>query len=197
VNGDPYRSAPQPADRRVINRSGSTYRPAEEPQPAKEELPKTVPRSLGSHRSEYVGPEQKSRKGLPWVISIVLVVIIIAIVGWMVWSKSNNGATGIDSSRYQAVFMSNGQIYFGKLSAFNDNSFKITHIYYPQAQATDGTDTETTSTDQQSSIQLFRVTDGVHGPEDQMIIMKDQILYYENLQSNSKVTQLIEQNEKK
>ena len=93
--------------------------------------------------------------------------------------------------------MSNGQIYFGKLSDFNDASLKITNIYYPQAQTTEETSTKTDVQSEQSNIQLFRVTDGVHGPEDQMIITKSQVLYYENLKSDSKVTQLIEQNEKK
>jgi hypothetical protein len=128
---------------------------------------------------------------------IILAVLVLGVIGWAIWSNSKNASTGIDSSKYQAVFMSNGQIYFGKLSDFNDASFKITSIYYPQAQTTDETDTKKTDVQSsQSNIQLFRVTDGVHGPEDQMIITKSQILYYENLKSDSKVTQLIEQNQK-
>jgi len=196
VNGDPYRNASQPADRRVINRAGAaSSRPTEEPQPVREEAPQSASRS--SRRTEHDSSDKKSNKGLLWTIVIILVVVVIAAVGWFVWSGSKNSATGIDNSKYQAVFMSNGQIYFGKLSDFNDASFKITNIYYPQAQTTDETDTKKTDVQSsQSNIQLFRVTDGVHGPEDQMIITKSQILYYENLKSDSKVTQLIEQNQK-
>lgn len=194
MNGDPYRSAPQPADRRVINRSGGATPRAEEPQAVREEAPQSAPRS--SRRVEqHDSSSKKSNKGLLWTIIIILAVIVLAVVGWAVWSKSKGSETGIDNSKYQAVFMSNGQIYFGKLSDFNESSFKITKIYYPQAQST-GEETTTNVNDEQSSIQLFRVTDGVHGPEDQMIITKSQILYYENLESNSKVTQLIEQNQK-
>jgi heme/copper-type cytochrome/quinol oxidase subunit 2 len=169
-------------------------RPTDEPQPVREEEPKLTPRVSSARREEPAKEERKSRKGLLWTIIIVLAVIILGIIGWTVWSNSKGADTGIDTSKYQAVFMSNGQIYFGKLSAFNDESLKITKVYYPQAQATGTTDEETDNNDQ-SNIQLFRVTDGVHGPEDQMIIMKDQVLYYENLKSDSKVTQLIEQNE--
>lgn len=194
MNGEPYRGTPQPADRRVINRSGAVSRPTDEPQPVREEEPKLTPRVSSARREEPAKEERKSRKGLLWTIIIVLAVIILGIIGWTVWSNSKGADTGIDTSKYQAVFMSNGQIYFGKLSAFNDESLKITKVYYPQAQATGTTDEETDNNDQ-SNIQLFRVTDGVHGPEDQMIIMKDQVLYYENLKSDSKVTQLIEQNE--
>lgn len=195
MNGDPYRGASQPAERRVINRSGAAPRPSEEPQSVREESPTSVPRSSGgSRRVERDDSPRRSNKGLIWTIVIALLVIILGVVGWMVWSNSKNATTGIDSSRYQAVFMSNGQIYFGKLASFNDDSFKITSIYYPQAQATGEAGEETDVTTEQSNISLFRVTDGVHGPDDEMIIMKSQILYYENLQENSKVTQLIEQN---
>ncbi len=196
MNGDPYRNAPQPADRRVINRSGAVSpRAAEESQPVREEVSHAAPRS--SRRAEHDTPDKKSNKGLLWTIVIILAVLVLGVIGWAIWSNSKNASTGIDSSKYQAVFMSNGQIYFGKLSDFNDASFKITSIYYPQAQTTDETDTKKTDVQSsQSNIQLFRVTDGVHGPEDQMIITKSQILYYENLKSDSKVTQLIEQNQK-
>lgn len=192
VNGDPYRT-PQPADRRVINRSGqAAYQRPEEPQPVADEPPKSAPRSTGSRRSNYE-KEPSSKKGLWATIIIVVALLVLGGLGWLIVSNFKGGPTGIDTSKYQAVFMSNGQIYFGKLSDFNDASFKITSIYYPQAQAT-GEDEETNVNDTQSNIQLFRVTDGVHGPEDEMIITKDQILYYENLRSDSKVTQLIEQN---
>ena len=195
MNGDPYRNASQPAERRVINRSGAASRPVEEPQPVREEAPQSAPRSL--RHASHDSSDKKSNKGLLWTIVVILAVLVAVVVGWVIWSNSKNAATGIDSSKYQAVFMSNGQIYFGKLSDFNDSSFKITSIYYPQAQSTDETSTSKTDvSNSQSNIQLFRVTDGVHGPEDEMVITKSQILYYENLKSDSKVTQLIEQNNK-
>lgn len=193
MNGDPYRTS-QSNDRRVINRSGQAPQRADEPQPVREE-PMSAPPVSRQSSSRHT-PEKKSKKGLVWGLIILLVVLAVGAIGWSVWSSQNKSETGIDSSRYQAVFMSNGQIYFGKLSPFNDVSFKITDIYYPQAQTTGEDDTKTDVNSEQSNIQLFRVTDGVHGPEDQMIIMKSQILYYENLEDDSKVTQLIEQNNK-
>lgn len=200
MNGDPYRGAPQPADRRVINRSGAAYRPADEPQPARDEPPVSTPRSSGSHHSRRSDGDKKSRKGLFWIIGIVVVVIVAVVIGWLVWSNStkSSGETGINSSRYQAVFLVNGQIYFGKLASFNDKSFKLTDIYYPQAQNSNGTSTDTSTQNATSGgIQLIRLGDEVHGPESEMFISKDQILYYENLKADSKVAQLIQQNESK
>lgn len=195
MNGDPYR-APQSADRRVINRSGQAYqRTEEQSQPEKVEQQKTAPRSSGSHRST---PEKKgSKKGLLWAVGIALLVVIVAFIGWFVWSNAKSADTGINTSRYQAVFLVNGQIYFGKLADANEKSFKLTNIYYPQAQSTAGDAAEETDTQTQSGgIQLIKLGDEVHGPESEMYISKDQILYYENLKDDSKVTKLIEQNEK-
>jgi len=192
VNGDPYR-APQPADRRVINRSGQAYqRPEEQPQPVAKEEPKTAPRSSGTQRA---APEKhSSKKGLLWTIIVAVLILVIAVIGWLVWSNSKSGDTGINNSRYQAVFLVNGQIYFGKLSDANEKSFKLVDIYYPQAQSTGNNEEKTTDTS--AGIQLIKLGDEVHGPENEMYISKDQILYYENLKSDSKVAQLIEQNGK-
>lgn len=194
MNGDPYRT-PQPADRRVVNRSAQAYRQADEPQPVKEEAPapapKATPRSGGSHQQS--SPEKKSSKAIIWIISAILLIAVIGIAASVfLTGGAKTAETGINSSRYQAVFLVNGQIYFGKLEAFNDASFKLTDIYYPQAQTTG--EEEETATDTQSGIQLIKLGDEVHGPESEMFISKEQILYYENLKADSKVAELIKQN---
>lgn len=194
MNSDPYRGASQPADRRVINRSGATpYRPADEPQPIRDDAPSTSTLRQASARRDSAGGGGRSKKGLLWTIVAVVLIALIAVAGWMIWSNTNRGTAGIDTSRYQAVFLSNGQIYFGKLSDHTVDAFKITNVYYPQAQANteEGAETDVTT---QSSIQLYAITEGVHGPEDEMLIMKSQVLYYENLRTDSQVAELIERN---
>lgn len=193
MNGDPYRT-PQPADRRVVNRSSQAYRSADEPQPVKEDAPaptpKTVPRSSGVHHREPA--EKKSPKGIILAAIIAVLVVALAVAAFIFFTGNKTGETGINTSRYQAVFLVNGQIYFGKLQDFNDASFKLTDIYYPQAQtAGEG---EKTTDQTQSDIQLIKLGDEVHGPESEMFISKDQILYYENLKADSKVAELIKQN---
>ena len=198
MNGDPYRSAPQPADRRVINRSGTAAAPqraADEPQPVREEAPRTAPRSSQVRRNDDYDNGKRSRKGLLWTIIIALLVIILAAIGWFAFAAAKTSNTGIDTGKYQAIFLSNGQVYFGKLSDFNEQSYKLTNIYYPQAQA-DGTDEDAQDTAASTGIKLIRLGDEVHGPENEMFITKDQTLYYENLKSDSKVSGLIDQNEK-
>jgi Flagellar basal body-associated protein len=195
MNGDPYR-APQPADRRVINRSGqASQRAAEQPQPLKEESPTLTPRSSGSNRATNED-KKSSKKGLLWTLVILLLVAAIAAAGWFVWSNSKNGNDGIDSSKYQAVFLVNGQIYFGDLYDHNDEYFRLTTGYQAQPKTTNSGDTEEAAPND-SGVQLIRLGDEVYGPENELYISKKQILHYENLKSDSKVTQLIDQNEKK
>lgn len=198
MNGDPYARSQQAADRRVINRAGTpagATRPVEEPQPLNADVPRTLPRSAAA-RADHDDRRPRSRKGLTWTILVIVAVVVLLGAAWFVFGNKKAGDTGIDTGKYQAVFLSNGQVYFGKLSDFNDSSYKLTHIYYPQAQSDSTDKKDTTATNPSSGIKLIRLGDEVHGPENEMFITKSQTLYYENLKSDSKVSGLIDQNEK-
>lgn len=187
---------PRSADIGTPGRPEPSRRPPVEQQPVVEE-PKPVHRMTTSHHSST---DEKSKKR--FVVPIVIVAVLLALVlgGLFLFSKMQAAGTGIDRSKYQAVFFTNGQVYFGKLQAFNDDYMKMTDIYYLQTQETQ-TDTDDkknpqeTSTDQ-SNVQLIKLGEEVHGPEDAMIISRDQVLFYENLKSDGKVAQTIEQSKK-
>jgi len=120
--------------------------------------------------------------------------VLGAVTGWFVWSNMTSGGPGIDSSKYQAVFFTNGQVYFGKLQASGGDYIKLTDIYYLQSQQAGGNEEsgnpQETATDQ-SNVQLIKLGDEIHGPEDEMIISKSQVLFYENLKPDGKVAQSI------
>ena len=194
MNRDPQRAS-QSADRRVINRSGAAYPRVEESRGANESTaPEPIAAPPRSNSAYHYGPEKKSKKGLVWGIAAAIVVIGLAIGAWLFVNANRSATTGIDTSRYQAVFLANGQIYFGKLKDFNENSFQLTEIYYPQAQKSD---TDKDDAAAQTNIQLIPLGGEVHGPENKMFITKDQILYYENLKADSQVTKHIQQNVKR
>ena len=205
MNGDSYKHSTQSSGGRVINRAGSTSSSTSTPMnnrwnedPSSEIM--TEPRSERNAKARsgdgYKSPKQS--RGRWWLIVLSIILFGLAVSGWSLWfvSRLDSATTGLDSSRYQAVFLTNGQIYFGKMSDFNSTSFKMTEIYYPQPKA-DTTDTKetTNATNNTDGLQLIRLGDEVHGPENTMFLSKKQILYYENLKSDSKVSQLIEQNE--
>jgi len=141
----------------------------------------------------HAGRESKPpKKRLMWPI-IAPIVIVIAVLGWFAWSATQNSGTAIESSKYQAVFFTNGQVYFGKLHLVNHEYMQLTDIYYLQTQTSGTTDSKNPqqTTNDQSNVQLIKLGDEVHGPEDKMIISKDQVLFYENLKTDGKVAQSI------
>ena len=120
-------------------------------------------------------------------------VIALGVAGWLAWSAMGGG-TAIDGSKYQAVFFTNGQVYFGKLQAGRDGYMKLTDIYYLQSQSSkeEGSGNPQETATDQNNVQLIKLGDEIHGPEDEMIISKDQVLFYENLKPDGKVAQSIQ-----
>lgn len=185
----PFRAS-RPADRRAVNRSEPAYRQPEEQQPVRQE-PLPAERAPSHRNSKDNKPSRRFK--LP-IILIVILVIILGVAGWLVFSNNKNSGTAIDSSKYQAVFFTNGQVYFGKLSPLDDSYMKLTDIYYLQTQAADektGSNPQQTSTDK-SNVQLIKLGEEIHGPEDEMVLSRDQVLFYENLKADGKVGQSIE-----
>jgi hypothetical protein len=189
---------PQPVERRAASRQESTPAPRQ-PEVAQaaavQEEPKTTRRASAPHTAEK---KQKLLKRFLWPI-LVVVIIVLGVVGYFAFSKMSSAGTGIDSSKYQAVFFTNGQVYFGKLQSFNNEYMKLTNIYYLQSQQAttdaDPKNPQATSSDQ-NGVQLIKLGSEIHGPEDEMIISKDQMLFYENLKSDSKVAQSIDKYKK-
>jgi len=189
MDSGPFRS-PQPAERRVPSRSAQVPRAAEPAQqPVKEE-----PRP--SYRAESQAPAPAKRSLFKrFILPILIVVVLLAlgVVGYSAWSKANSGLA-IDGGKYQAVFFTNGQVYFGKLQTSGSDYLKLTDIFYLQAQSSTkdaDANLQETSSDE-NNVQLIKLGNEVHGPEDQMIISKDQVLFYENLKADGKVAQSIE-----
>ncbi len=181
--------ATRPVERRTAARPEQARRPLEE-----KEEPKPPHRTAAPR---YTPKEEKSSKRFLWPIVIAVIVIILAVGGWLAWSKMSAGAPAIDSGKYQAVFFTNGQVYFGKLQPASGGYMKLTEVYYLQSQqSSGGSDTsknpQATSSDQ-NNVQLIKLGDEIHGPEDEMIISKDQMLFYENLKDDGKVAQSIKQ----
>jgi hypothetical protein len=127
--------------------------------------------------------------GKPMMAVIAAVVVILLVLGgWFAWSKMG-GDTGVKSDQYQAVFLTNGQVYFGKVSNINSGYVKLSDIYYLQVQQS-VQPTDKNKTDQ-SQVSLAKLGSELHGPEDSMNINRDQVLFWENLKNDGKVVQAI------
>lgn len=136
---------------------------------------------------------QRKKKGLSRIllgVAVVALVLIVMVIGWLLYQRSGAGA--IDSSKYQAVFFTNGQVYFGKLHQLGGGYMKLTDVYYIQSQDTDNTDNPQENPEEASQdMKLIKLGNELHGPEDAMMISKEQILFFENLKPEGEVAKSI------
>lgn len=119
------------------------------------------------------------------LVGIIVLVIIIAAGAYFGTSKlkgTDNGKTR------QAVFLTNGQVYFGYVSNANQKTVKLTDIYYLQVQG-DLQAGDTKAADQKLS--LVKLGNELHGPTDAMDINRDHILFIEDMKSDAKVNTAI------
>lgn len=126
------------------------------------------------------------------IVGLVLIVSVLVFGGWTFYN-STMGAS-IDNSKYQAVFLTDGQVYFGNLHTLNGGYMKLTDVYYLQTKNDDPSKLQDGSGKSTSpGVELIKLGSEVHGPDDAMIINKDRILYLENLKSDGKVVTAITQ----
>lgn len=91
----------------------------------------------------------------------------------------------ITSGEYQAVFLDNGQVYFGKIENSDAGFYSLVDVFYLQTGAA--------GIDQASNLSLTKLGAEAHGPEDRMDINASHILFIEDMKSDSKVVQAIQQ----
>jgi hypothetical protein len=90
-----------------------------------------------------------------------------------------SAAEVIDRSGYQAVFLTNGSTYFGKLQQQGDDWFLLTDVFYLSVG------------DQATTPQLIKRGSEAQGPKEPMIIPHDQVLFIENLRDDGEIVTLI------
>jgi len=132
-----------------------------------------------------------SKFSKPLLMVVVLVVVLLVLVGgWFAWSKMG-GDAAVKGGQYQAVFLTNGQVYFCKLGDINNSYVKCSDIFYLQVQQSVQPDDKKKDSNQQSQVSLAKLGSELHGPEDSMYISRQQVLFWENLKNDGKVVQAI------
>lgn len=94
----------------------------------------------------------------------------------------------VDSTKLQAVFLNTGQVYFGKIKQLNSKYFVVSNIYYLQTSGGASADKAAASN---TSVSLVKLGCELHEPYDQMVINRDQVTFWENLQDNGQVAQAV------
>lgn len=160
----------------------------------------TSPQQSGQSTSQPAGENNKSSKfskhNLNWnkigsagflTAIVILVVATILAIGF---GKGNSESKYVDDSKMQAVFLNGGQVYFGNITDLNNKFMRVNNIYYlrvNQQVQPDG------NASQQNDISLVKLGCELHGPQDEMLINREQIIFWENLKSDGQVAKAVEE----
>jgi len=134
---------------------------------------------------------KSSRKGNNKFLPLIVVaVVVLVIVGGYLFLKSRGGV--IKSGEYQAVFLTNDQVYFGKIIESTNQEVVLKDVYYlllqKPAEVQPQTPEATPGAQEQPKYILMHLGDReTHGPMDEMHINRSQILFIEPLREDSKV----------
>ena len=141
-------------------------------------------------RQPIGAPKEEKKQLSPWVwVAGIIILIIIGGVWYQSANSSGKDDGEIASGEYQAVFLDNGQVYFGKLSGTNKEFYTLRDVYYLQTGAV--------GLDANASLSLTKLGNEAHGPEDEMRINKAHILFIEDMKQESKVVGAIKDHKSK
>lgn len=141
------------------------------------------------------GGTKRGNKFMRVAVLVMGVVVVITVILWF-WEKSDLRFAEQGSQNYSAVFLSNGQVYFGKIIRNTRNEITMNDVFYIQvgnnAGQMENRNQETVQHDQfQNNFSLIRVSSELHGPTDVIFINKSQVVFYEDLRDDSQVVQSI------
>lgn len=135
-------------------------------------------------------PFTKNGRIMLLVCAVIAVLLIVGLL-WYKWGYSSQAF--IDGGKYQAVFTTNNQAYFGKLQRLSDGAYRLTNVYYLQQSGSTAQKPDSTG----QTPQLVKMGSELHGPEDAVIFPPEQVQFWENLKSDGKVTKAIDDYTKK
>mgnify|MGYP001566602285 CR=1 FL=1 len=115
------------------------------------------------------------------VVGLVLAVLVV------LWKM--DAASWVFNRVYQAVFLTNNQVYFGRLSNQSSKFANLKDVYY--LQITQAQNLQTSSGATSPNINLVKLGGELHGPTDKMEINRDHILFVETLKADSRVVTAI------
>lgn len=120
-------------------------------------------------------------------VLIALIVIIVAWCGISTWKSYRPNTNG----PRQAIFLGDGQTYFGYVSSLNNKTVTLVDVYFLRPQ---------TATSSATPIDLQKVdliklglggSDDIIGSKDKMVINRDAIKYVQDMRDDSQVNQKI------
>lgn len=122
------------------------------------------------------------------LLGVALLLVSVALYAGLASPASESKQ--INAKQYQAVFLTNGQVYFGKVNELNGKYLVLNNVFYIE----NTTDTTNTTQATNTNYTLRKLgTNELHQPEDAMIVNRDTITFWENLKDTSQVVTKIKE----
>jgi hypothetical protein len=151
----------------------------------------TAPASTANEGFKKVMRHEPRWLRVVFVVRLFSVTILAIAISGLLYIGKDKEAKYVDTAKYQAVFLTNGQVYFGKVAGITNDYVNLGNIYYLNSQQQPDAAAKTTT--QQTNFSLVKLGCELHGPADQMVINRDQVSFWENLKSDGKVAKAIQQ----
>jgi hypothetical protein len=135
-------------------------------------------------KDAIVIPVSALRRIFVMLLVLIALILVVLVVRTQLFRAgiatlfAPSAAEAIDRDAYQAVFLTNGSTYFGKLEAQGDQWFLLSDVFY-------------LSVSDQTGTQLIKRGTEPQGPKAPMIIPRDQVLFIENLRDDGDIVTLI------
>jgi hypothetical protein len=165
--------------------------------------------SRGDNRTgaPAAAPRSGRRKHIDWAARTVRLELFVVLVGSALLlaavalylgfsgTPTTSESKQIDTSKYQAVFLNGGATsgsvayttYFGHVTKLNGSYLVLTDVYYL-------TTANTSDQSQAANPQLTKLgCQQLHSPYDKMVVNRNQVAFWENLQDSGKVVTAIKQ----
>lgn len=114
--------------------------------------------------------------------------LLAAVALFLGLTSAGSESKKVNDKEYQAIFLNNGQVYFGKIKDLNTKYVDLTNIFYIE----NNSQNNGTTSAQNTNYTLRKLgTTELHAPEDEMIINRDQVTFWENLKDSGQVVQKI------
>lgn len=117
----------------------------------------------------------------------VIVLIVLAGYGYSSWKSYQPNTSG----PRQVIFLADGQSYFGYASSMRNRVVILTGVYYLQTPVGSQANGNTTPATQE--VNLVKLGEELHGPQDKMYINRDRITFIEDMKDDSQVNQKIKE----
>lgn len=120
--------------------------------------------------------------------------LVVALVYFVAVGKGGSEAKFVKDDKLQAVFLNGGQVYFGNIEDLNAKYLRMSNIYYLRVNQTvqpnqEGANQQAASND----ISLVKLGCELHGPQDEMLINREQVIFWENLKDDGQVAKAVDE----